>query len=103
MVGSNTFAEDFESIFNSFDILLEVFKQLNCFINLLPLRYILILVKFVIDVHVFLPNSSHSLRVTGGQANNLGDVHPADGSSAPLVLVEAQESTLQRAPTAGHL
>lgn len=59
--------------------------------------------RAAVDVCSFVPSSSHSLRVASGQANNLGDVHPADGGGAPLAVVEAQEAALQRAPTAGHL
>lgn len=56
-----------------------------------------------VNVRLFLPGCSHSLRAASGQANNLGDVHPADGGGAPLALIEAQEAALQRAPPAGHL
>lgn len=101
MVGSGAIAEDLKSILNSFDILLKVFKQLSLLFCILFFGKVCL--QAAVDVRLFLPNSGHSLRAASGQANNLGDVHPADGGGAPLALIEAQEAALQRAPTTGHL
>lgn len=99
MVGSNAIAEDFTHTRNTFNNS-TVFSSFSFVLHFVFRK---VCQRAAVHVCLFLPSSSYSLRVARGQANNLGDVHPADGGGASLALIEAQEAALQRAPPAGHL
>lgn len=58
---------------------------------------------FIVYLSVFVPRSSHGFCVVDCQADHLGNVHPADGRRAPLVLIVTQVAAFQCAPTTGHV